>query len=198
MRGGTSFTNLQSTEGLSKVRGVYGRGMCCVELESAMSAVFGRRKRLSVALAWTLFAAVALGAALAHADEISVSVDEARLMKLPDRVATIVIGNPLIADAALQGGGVLVLTGKGFGSTNLLALDRAGKVVMNTTVQVLGPASRDLVVVYKGIERESYSCAPECERRLTLGDSPAYFGAILSQSGSRTGGASGGAAPAAR
>jgi hypothetical protein len=55
-----------------------------------------------------------------------------------------------------------------------------------------------LVVVYKGIERESYSCAPECERRLTLGDSPAYFGAILSQSGSRTGGASGAAAPAAR
>jgi hypothetical protein len=163
-----------------------------------MSAVVGRRKRLFGALAWTLFAAVALGAAPAHADDISVSVDEARIMKLPDRVATIVIGNPLIADAALQGGGVLVLTGKGFGSTNLLALDRAGKVVMNTNVQVVGPTSRELVVVYKGIERESYSCAPECERRLTLGDSPAYFGAILSQSGSRTGGASAGAAPAPR
>ncbi len=163
-----------------------------------MSAVVGRRKRLFGALAWTLFAAVALGGAPAHADEISVSVDEARIMKLPDRVATIVIGNPLIADATLQGGGVLVLTGKGFGSTNLLALDRAGKVVMNTTVQVLGPGSRDLVVVYKGIERESYSCAPECERRLTLGDSPTYFGAILSQTGSRTVGTSGGAAPAGR
>jgi hypothetical protein len=163
-----------------------------------MSTVVGRRRRLFGALAWTLFAAAALSVAPAHADDISVSVDEARIMKLPDRVATIVIGNPLIADAALQGGGVLVLTGKGFGSTNLLALDRAGKVVMNTNIQVVGPASRELVVVYKGIERESYSCAPECERRLTLGDSPAYFGAILSQSGSRTGGASGAAAPAAR
>lgn len=162
-----------------------------------MSAVFGRRKRWSAALAWTLFAAVALGAGPAHADEISVSVDEARIMKLPDRVATIVIGNPLIADAALQGGGVLVLTGKGFGSTNLLALDRAGKMVMNTTVQVVGPTARDLVVVYKGIERESYSCAPECERRLTLGDSTPYFTSILSQSGSRTGGAAG-AAPSGR
>ena len=77
-----------------------------------------------------------------------------------------------------------MLTGKGFGSTNLLALDRAGKVVMDTTVQVLGAsANSDLVVVYKGVERESYSCAPDCERRLTLGDSPAYFTAILTQSG---------------
>ena len=160
-----------------------------------MSTVYGRRKPLSAALAWTLLAAVAFFAQPARADEVS--VDEARIMKLPDRVATIVIGNPLIADAALQGGGILVLTGKGFGSTNLLALDRSVKVIKDTTIQVVGPASRDLVVVYKGIERESYSCAPECERRLTLGDSPAYFGAILSQAGSRTGGPGGGA-PAAR
>ena len=40
-------------------------------------------------------------------------------MKLPDKVATIVIGNPLIADAALQAGGLLVITGKGYGTTNM-------------------------------------------------------------------------------
>jgi hypothetical protein len=108
-------------------------------------------------------------------------------MKLPERVATIVIGNPLIADATLQSGGILVVTGKGFGTTNLLALDRSGRVVMDRTVQVLGAfGSSDLVVVFKGIERESYSCAPDCERRLTLGDSAAYFNGILSQAGSRS------------
>jgi hypothetical protein len=138
-------------------------------------------------LAWALFTAASLGATPTKADSVTITVDEARVMKLPDRVATIVIGNPLIADATLQSGGILVVTGKGFGSTNLLALDRSGKIVMDRTVQVLGPASSDLVVVYKGIERESYSCSPECERRLTLGDSPAYFNAVLSQTGSRTG-----------
>jgi hypothetical protein len=163
-----------------------------------MPAVFGRSRRLVVALAWPLLAAAVTGATPASAAVFTVNVDQAQIMKLPDKVATIVIGNPLIADAALQGGGVLVLTGKGFGSTNLLALDRAGKIVMNTTVQVRGPTSADLVVVYKGIERESYSCAPECERRLTLGDSPAYFGGILAQAGSRTGGSPGASAPAAR
>ena len=50
-----------------------------------------------------------------------------RSCKLPDQVATIVIGNPLIADATLQSGGVLVVTGKGYGATNLLALDRGGQ-----------------------------------------------------------------------
>jgi hypothetical protein len=108
-------------------------------------------------------------------------------MQLPDRVATIVIGNPLIADATLQSGGVLVVTGKGFGATNLLALDRAGRVLMSKTVQVVGPGSTDLVVVYKGVERESYSCAPNCERRITLGDSSAYFNANLAESAARSG-----------
>ena len=121
----------------------------------------------------------------ALAETVTVSVDEAHILKMPDRVATIVIGNPLVADATLQSGGILVVTGKGFGSTNLLALDRAGKVVMDRTIQVLGPSGSDIVVVYKGVERESYSCAPDCERRLTLGDTPAFFTGILSQAGTR-------------
>ena len=53
----------------------------------------------------------------------------------------------------------------------------------------------DLVVVFKGVERETYSCAPDCERRITLGDSPAYFGATLLQTGTRTGQAQTAAAP---
>lgn len=132
---------------------------------------------------------MALTAAMpaARAETVTVTVDEAHIMKMPDRVATIVIGNPLVADATLQAGGILVITGKGFGSTNLLGLDRTGQVVMDKTVQVLGPSSNDIVVVYRGVERESYSCAPECEHRLTLGDSTNYFNQILSQAGTRTG-----------
>ena len=151
-----------------------------------MSAVYGRRRRLLAFMAWTIAALAAIGAAPALAETLTVTVDEAHVMKLPDRVATIVIGNPLIADANLQGGGVLVITGKGFGSTNMIGLDRSGKVVMDKTVQVLGASTNnDLVVVYKGVERESYSCNPDCEKRLTLGDSVPYFNSVLQQSGVR-------------
>lgn len=160
-----------------------------------MSAVFGRRRRLFAKWAWTVIFAATLGGSATQADTVTVNLDQARVMKLPERVATIVIGNPLIADATLQKGGILVLTGKGFGSTNMLALDRAGKVVMDSTVQVQGASGSDLVIVYKGIERESYSCAPECERRITLGDSAPYFNANLAQTGARIGQAQTSAAP---
>jgi len=158
-----------------------------------MSAVLGRRRRLFRVWAWMVIFAATLGATPTQADTLTVSVDQAQVLKLPERIATIVVGNPLIADATLQSGGILVITGKGYGTTNLLVLDRGGHVVMEKTVQVLGVSGGETVVVYKGTERESYSCAPNCERRITLGDSPAYFNAALGESGSRTGQAQSGA-----
>ena len=116
------------------------------------------------------------------AESISVVVDQAKLVKLPEKVATIVVGNPLIADVSLQPGGLMVVTGKGYGSTNVMALDRQGTVLIDRMVQVEGPTDK-LVTVYRGIDRESYSCTPICQRRVTLGDAPAYFTATLNQSG---------------
>jgi hypothetical protein len=122
---------------------------------------------------------------------LTVVLDQAQIMKLPDRVGTIVIGNPLIADVSLQPGGMMVVTGKGYGATNIIALDRSGATLMNTTVQVVGPRD-NVVVVYRGVERESYSCAPKCERRITLGDAPTYFDTTLNQAGTRSGAAQAG------
>jgi hypothetical protein len=160
-----------------------------------MAALMGRGRQLfdlwPVVL---LVAASVAGTTPVRADTLSINVDQAQIMHLPEKIATIVIGNPLIADATLQSGGILVVTGKGYGATNLLALDRSGRVVMEKTVQVLGAGTGDLVTVYKGVERESYSCAPNCERRITLGDSPGYFNATLTESGARNGQASTGPA----
>jgi len=40
------------------------------------------------------------------AADLTVALDEAKLLRLPDKVATIVIGNPMIADVSLQPGGL--------------------------------------------------------------------------------------------
>jgi hypothetical protein len=158
-----------------------------------MSADLERRKGRLRLLSATLLAAVVFGAAAAaQAETVTVSIDDAQVMRLPEHVATVVIGNPLIADASLQRGGVLVVTGKGYGATNLLALDREGRVVLNRTVRVKGPSKRDLVVVYRGADRESYSCAPECEPRVTLGDDGKYFAGTLGQTTARNGSAQSG------
>lgn len=156
-----------------------------------MSALLGRYRQVFGYWALAFIAAGPLWAMPAQADTVTINVDQAQIMQLPEKVVTIVIGNPLIADATLQSGSVLIVTGKGYGATNLLALDRAGRTLMNKTIQVLGPSGDDVVVVYKGVERETLSCAPDCERRITLGDSPNYFNTNLTQSGARNGMAQG-------
>ena len=116
------------------------------------------------------------------ATAIAVNVDQARLVKLPARVATIVVGNPLIADVALQAGGVIVVTGKGYGATNFIAMDRTGEVLVDRLIQVEGPTDQ-LITVYRGVDRESYSCMPICQRRITLGDGDNFFNSTMNQAG---------------
>lgn len=115
-------------------------------------------------------------------EPVTVNLDQAKLIKLPERTATLVIGNPLIADAAVQPGGVVVLTAKSYGMTNLVALDRNGATLVEYPIQVVGPTD-PVVVVFRGTERETYSCVRECERRITLGDTIGYFGANLNAVG---------------
>lgn len=134
------------------------------------------------------FASVVLAfAGAASAETVTVQVDQSRVMKLPERVSTIVIGNPLIADAILQNGGILVVTGKGYGATNMVALDRAGRAIKSDMIRVVGPGTGDVVTVYRGTDRESYSCAPMCEPRITLGDTPAFFNQTVGQTVARNG-----------
>jgi hypothetical protein len=128
------------------------------------------------------------------ADSIAVNVDQARLVRLPARVATIVVGNPMIADVALQAGGVLVVTGKGYGATNFIAMDRGGEVLVDRVIQVEGPTDQ-LITVYRGIDRESYTCRPICQRRVTLGDGDSYFKTAIDQAGTLNNTAGGAAAP---
>jgi hypothetical protein len=54
------------------------------------------------------------------------------------------------------------------------------------------------VQVYRGVQRETYSCTPNCERRITLGDSADFFTAITQQAESRNSAASSGGAAAAK
>jgi len=127
------------------------------------------------------------------AETIAVNVDQARLVKLPARVA--LVGNPLIADVALQAGGVIVVTGKGYGATNFIAMDRSGEVLVDRLIQVEGPTDQ-LITVYRGIDRESYSCMPICQRRVTLGDGDTFFKSAMDQAGNLSSQAGGTAAAA--
>lgn len=129
-----------------------------------------------------LAAAMLLIAVPAAAQDLSVAMNQARLLKLPEGASTLVIGNPAIADATLQPGGLLVITGKSFGRTNLIALDSRGAVLMEHEVAVVQQRN-DVVTIYRGPTggRQTLDCAPLCEPTVTAGDAPDVFDPTVKQ-----------------
>jgi hypothetical protein len=146
----------------------------------------------------SMLAAVLLAApAVANDTVISIQVDRATVIKAPANTTMVVIGNPGIADVSVQKNGVMVLTGKSFGETNMIALNEKGEMVSESWLRVR-PANRSShVTVFRAGEPETYSCAPDCQPTVSLGDSDKFFGRTGSQVGSRNGFAQGAAAPAA-
>jgi hypothetical protein len=123
------------------------------------------------------FGAEASGAA-ANERAIRVAIDYARIVKIPQGAQTLVVGNPLIADVTmLKNSQLMVITGKSFGSTNLVVLDRTGAQVGESILTVV--PSEDKVVVQRGPHRESLSCNPRCAKAVDLADDVQYMNATI-------------------
>jgi Flp pilus assembly secretin CpaC len=117
-------------------------------------------------------------------DAVIVMVDHAKIVRLPEKTQTVVVGNPIIADVTVQKNGILVVTGKSYGVTNLIALDNAGTMLAESMIRVQA-ASEAVVTIQRGLERESYSCTPNCQPSIQLGDANAYFGQVSGQASQR-------------
>lgn len=143
-------------------------------------------KIIAAILCFGLSAAAIAPAAAEPAEPVQVLLDQARIVRLPDRVATLIIGNPSVADGTLQSGGLLVVTGKSYGNTNIIALDSRGNVLAEHSVTVGAPKDATLTV-WRGVARETWSCAPRCEHSIMLGDAPAYFQSAIGQVQARNG-----------
>jgi Flp pilus assembly secretin CpaC len=99
----------------------------------------------------------------AHAEAgIKVVMNQAKIVKLARAADTIVIGNPAIADASVQDASTIVLTGKGFGVTNLVVLDQEGAPIIDEQVTVTRGAN-STVRIYRRSQVQTMSCAPYCE-----------------------------------
>ena len=93
---------------------------------------------------------------------IEVVMNQAKIVKLSRAADTIVIGNPAIADASVQDGTTIVLTGKGFGVTNLVILDENGSPIVDEQVTVARQDASS-VRIYRRANLQTLSCTPYCE-----------------------------------
>ena len=138
--------------------------------------------------------AIAFALPAAADDLIDVQVDQAKIIQLPEKTATVIIGNPIIADVTLlKGNNKMVLTGKGFGETNLIALDSGGNSLGESTIRV--KTGFNGLTVQRGLDRESYSCAPKCQPSVVLGDTTKFAGDTAGQIQAHSALATAGGAP---
>lgn len=93
---------------------------------------------------------------------IGVSMNQAKIVKLSAAADTVVIGNPGIADASVQDARTLILTGRGFGTTNVVVLDAKGQTILDDQV-VVSRENANSVRVYRRASVQTLSCTPYCE-----------------------------------
>lgn len=150
-----------------------------------MPSVLGSLRRMAGAVL-SLGLPLLAGAPALALDSITVQTDHAQVLKLPPRATTIVIGNPMIADVTVQKNGSMVVTGKSYGTTNLIAQDPNGAVIGESLIRVEA-ATDGVIVLQRGLERETYSCTPRCQPTLSLGDEQKRFDTIGAQTTARNG-----------
>lgn len=110
----------------------------------------------------TSVAAVVMGANAQAEPGIEVIMNQARIVKLTRAADTIVVGNPAIADASVQDANTIILTGRGFGVTNLVVLDSDGTAVIDEQVTVVRQTAQS-VRIYRRADIQTLSCTPYCE-----------------------------------
>lgn len=150
----------------------------------ARAPLFKRPLRLAAAGLGLLALAAHAKANDGTIDTIAVNLDQAKLLKLPAGAETIIVGNPAVADVTVHRNGVLVVTGRMPGRTNFIALDGSGTIISESILQVSGQGA-GLLVVQRGIEQTTYSCAPKCLPTVHLGDEDKHFARGIDQTTKR-------------
>ena len=132
---------------------------------SAIRAIF-----LVAAAAAFSPAAFADGAEASLPGHMRVDYEKTAAVKLDRPAKTVLVGNPLIADALLVNDKTIYVQGRMFGNTNVIAVDAEGAEILNTNVTV-GAPNLQQVTIYRGSQgQRNLACAPRCERTVTQGD----------------------------
>jgi hypothetical protein len=85
-------------------------------------------------------------------------------VRIPIRgmASDVIVGDTKIADVTVVGPGALFVSGRGYGSTNVVVMDAGGRTLFNGRVMV--PMSNaGQVTVYRGRDRAAVFCAPYCD-----------------------------------
>lgn len=140
--------------------------------------------------------ALAVDSPCTHAtDELLVTFDQAKVLRLPRPAADITISNPSIADVSVVAPSLLAITGKSYGTANLIVRDADGLVTADLILRIR-PPTHPVVVLNLGSSRRTLGCTPRCEPMLDIRDSADHFEELAKQVQSKMSQSAQGDAPA--
>ena len=103
---------------------------------------------------------------------LRVYMDHARVLKLDRPVSKVIVGNSQVADATVADSKTIVLTGRSFGTTNIVLLDSDGNAIVDERILV-SIDEGNTVRVYRQTDRSVLSCTPNCEQHAQQGNAAA-------------------------
>lgn len=101
--------------------------------------------------------ATALPTDSASAREVRLVIDFVGILHVEGGMNTIAVGNSDIAIATLTDDRTVILTGRTPGTTNLIALDDAGRIIADVIVRV-SAQKPGMVTVRRGMQMQAYDC----------------------------------------
>ena len=115
------------------------------------------------------------GLAVAQSARISVEIDQAQRVQLSGPAGSVIVGNPEIADVTVVDANTLYITGKGYGVTEVVAVDPIGRTVFQSQIVVTAGDGAGRVRVWRGAQSTEMACAASCSPsvRGTSGPAPA-------------------------
>jgi len=134
----------------------------------------------AVRVAACAVAAAMIMAGSAAARDIRVALDQAFPIRLHEAAEGVAIGNPAIAGVSVQNDRFLFVTGRSYGSTNLIVVGANGRLLYSGRV-IVTPDERDVVMVTRGADTARLECTPLCRPRPDIGDGEESFSAVTGQ-----------------
>ncbi|EMS95333.1 hypothetical protein H009_23223 [Agrobacterium tumefaciens str. Cherry 2E-2-2] len=120
-------------------------------------------KLAKIVVGLSVFISGSLQPAFAEDDILRVSMNHARVLRLDRAVSKVIVGNSKVADATVADATTIVLTGRSFGTTNLVLLDADGNPIVDERILV-SIDEGNTVRVFRQTERTVLSCTPNCEQ----------------------------------
>jgi len=93
---------------------------------------------------------------------LSVEIHQAARVQLSGPAGSVIVGNPQIADVTVVDSNTLYVTGKGYGVTEIVAVDPIGRTVFQSQVIVTDGAGAGRVRVWRGAQATEMACAASC------------------------------------